>query len=426
MRNQLSTRNTLVGRRAFLGAAFLAATLAPTASGQACFGPDNLSGPCWQPTQANLPSFPAFDLPALGLCWKDCTLAGEELAKIEVGAPVFNLCGQYRAPVTVIDSTGAPVLVGDMIMDYTRTWDEVAPFAPAPVQVWRFAVKIDFGSSTPSATAPCYVPAEHAAGLKSFWYGYVDYAHTCTPDGFKESLVLFNNCDRFTHKPGFADVPGVFNPDSTRAIVAPHTAVNPFAPVVTLPPAGPAALEAVRNAADPLLGGTCITEERLSAASVQTLGQGCLCPPAAAGNLFAQRMKGVGTCGVPGAAGGSSFDTLNLFPFAPWFNVMTTSLGRWTSPATYPGDETVSVNEGLFLYTDSCAIATGLPATSFDIFYGASTDEGYPVLGPAGTFVTRKFVDLASNFSADITLPVVFPVLGSVRPTKHLIYLNPE
>jgi len=414
-------------RTLFAALATLAAlSPAPPASGQ-CFGPDGLDvGGCCQPAQAILPQFPPAALPGLGICWDNCTKSAETNLRVQWATPAMPSCAQYTTTVTVIDSAGTPLLGGPMVLDYTRTWTEVDPATGQQFQVWRFVAKADLSSLLPAgAVPPCPVPAclpPLGTQPTAFYYGYADYARECTGGaaGFENSLVLFHGCDFLQHKPVLSSRPGVFHPTSSYAIVAPHTAANPFIAANLPAPGGPLIAEAVRKTS--LAGAlTCVTEERILQGDLAPFITGCLCllaplPPQFTLSLF----RGFGSC--PDAAGiPSNFQSLAFaFPTLPWFHLTTTSIGFWSTPSGYPGEEFVWVDEGLFKYYDSC-----VSNDFFEVNYGATTDQGWPVIASTpGVPVSQRFKDLADNYSAPVVGAHPVPILGHVMPTDHLIYVN--
>ena len=410
-------------RNAFLAAAL--ATLATPIASQLCIGPDNLTGGCWEPRDLNVPQFPPIDLPGLGVCWDKCKPTAQECIAVRLDLPGQNPCGQYSAQLRVDTCSGAPLLEGDAGLDYTRTWTEATPDGLL-YQVWRFALKADLALIQAGA-APCPAPPCLFSHETAFFYGYVDYALRCdgTAFVFENALVLYHACDDFIHRPGLSDKPGVFHPDSTFGIVAPHTAANPFDPTVQMPATGgPLVAEAVRNVAP--AGFKCIAEERIEGGNKVPLIRGCACPLSFDSlQQTAVKLTGVGSCVQPDGAP-SSFATLNFWPTLPWFDMVTTSIGRWTTGASYPGSEHAYVDEGLFLYHDSCVVGGAGEADLLEVHYGGSTKGGYMVLpiSPSGVPLTDRFTDLAANYTSNLTGPPPLPLVGSIRPTFHLIYVN--
>lgn len=421
-----------------LAAPTLAATLALAAPSDAqCFNPDNLTGPCWQITQLNLPQLDAISLEGSGLCWDSCALAGQNCVRIFVDPPSqTGTCGEFKSSMRVFDcSTGAVLLIGDCILDYTRTWVERGVDTAGNAfeyQAWRFCLKADLGLTQPGAFSPtCPVPQSLAVLPSAFFYGYVDYARDCINGTTSNALVLFHNCDHFMHN-ALSDFPGVFEPTTTYAIVGPDTPANPFVPANTImPPGGPLVGEATRTVTDIFGAPICTTEDPISSGLLLPFFQLCFCPfsigsPYQTLSLF----EGTMSCFDPVTLLSGSFEALNFFPTVPWPWLVSSDIGSWTTDASYPGPERVWASEGFFRYTDSC-IASTIPGTnpnSVDIFYGATTAEGlpvFPVVASQPTPMTDKMIDLASNFSYRLGgTGVTLPILGSIRPTDHLIYAN--
>lgn len=336
--------------------------------------------------------------------------------KLSLGAPSPSFCGTFTAPLETFDCAGNVLLKGLVTLDYTRTWEEHAVPGAIPTQVWRFTAKVDLAA--PAGSPPlCPVPScATVPGSTAFYYGYVDYALECASTTFDSAIVLYHGCDEFIHKPAFSSVPGAFHPTKTFALVGPDTVGNPFTPSITLPPAGILVNEAMRRATPNAIG-TCTAEEPIQQGQFQPLISGCLCPlsfqpPQQSGN----RISASAVCG-------GSFTSLNLFPVAPWFELITTSIGRWANASSYPGPEHASVAEGLLLYRDVCD-TSGTAVQSFDIFYGALTQGGYFVPPTPTAVLTDRFLDLASNYSLPVGLPIAFPLFGKVSLTDHLIYVN--
>ncbi|MFG0316838.1 MAG: hypothetical protein ACF8XB_06170 [Planctomycetota bacterium JB042] len=394
------------------------AALAPRADAQLCFGDDNLSnGQCWQPTQANLPQFPGIALPGLGVCWKGCDPNQKEEIKVEFSPPVQTVCSEYVSDVRVTHvPSGVILLIGKAVLNYTRTWGEVGP-NNVQYQVWRMVAKADLTHVVTPGTPPtCYAPL--AAYPSTFFYGYVDYARRCAAGaGFENSLVLWTGCDFLQHRPGISDFPGVALPDLSMAVVAPHTSANPFVPMNLPAPGGVNVDGAVRNLQNPLAP-VCTTNERLGQGAIAPVAAGCLCPlsPVPMQQTLSV-VSGVGTC--PDATGlPSSFASQAIgFPnVLPWFHLIQTSIGTWSTMASYPGQEAAWVNEGLFRTHDSCG-----PADFFEVYYGSTTAKGYPVLHPVALSV---FTDLADNWTVPLAGPYTFPLVGSIRTTDRVIFMT--
>lgn len=406
----------------------LGLALAPLAAAQLCFGPDNLNnGPCCQPVQSNLPLFPPASLPGCTICWTNCTPTGQNNVKIAIGTPVPFHCGQYQAPINVADgTTGAAILQGMLQLDYTRTWSELSP--GGPLQVWRFVAKVDLspvvGTTTPN---PCMVPPQLAPTgpyQTAFYYGYMDYSMLCGQLAMQQSLVLFHGADHFQHKPGLSSRPtlgpGGFHPNRSYAIVAPHTAAQPFLPMNLPAPGGALVNEAMRNTNNPFVPGLCTVEDRISLGNLAPVGQGCFAPFAVAPPQYTIRVfNGQGSC--PNAAGLlAQFSAQNIaFPTLPWVFLVTTSIGTWTNPTLWPGNEAVWVDEGLFRTRDVCA-----GGDNYEVYYGASTQMGFPINTTVPVTPNYSFIDIADNYSTPAAGPYPLPLLGHVMKTEHLIYAN--
>jgi hypothetical protein len=404
--------------------AALVAGTAPTSSAQ-CFGPDGLNnGPCCSVVTPNLPQFPSASLPGLAACWDRCTQGLQRPLKVSWNTPAQPACTEYVTGLTVTDAiTGLPMMAGQMVLNYTRTWREIDP-AGNSIQVWRFTAKADLSALSTALASVCAVPpciAPLGPHPTAFFYGYVDYA-TCNVSGLWENvLVLSHAPDRFIHTPGFSDRPGVFHPGQSYTIIAPHSAVQPFVPGNNLAGGGPLFGEAVRPVNVPGIPPfVCMNEDPVKQGLMQPLGGACLA------NLVLnpkqhtlRQFQGVTSCataaGLPGA-----WTSLNIsFPALPWLHMVTTSVGTWTNPNVYPGVETAWVDEGLFVHQDAC---TG---DFVELKYGGSTRGGWNAILPTPTgVVLTQFTDIADNYTAPLNGPYPFPIMGSIRPTEHLIYVN--
>ena len=400
-----------------------------------CFLPDNLTGPCWEPTELLLPDLPGWELEGSGICYNQCAATSKQQTLLVYDPPVPNGCGQFLSSMKVVDmASGFTVMSGVVTLDYTRTWHEANSATGDDYQVWRFIAKVDLERTSQIPPNACYIPASigpNSPYNEAFWYGYLDWAQNCQTGQFSNVSVLFNNCDDFISHPALSDhpaLPGGFNPGSYRALVAPDNPIQSFDPtVIASPRSGPLFAEAVRNVNNAFAPGFCTYEEELAGGTHQLLGTACMCPLALApAAQSAVHIDGIGTCpdatGVP-----STFSSLQVWNPAigfKWFEMIETSLGTWTDPSIYPGRESVMPTEGFVVYHDSCAaVVGGTPADTLDFMYGAKTSNGFQVIPnpdlPGAN--TQNFLDLASNYSE---AGVFLPMMGSVRPTDHLIYVN--
>jgi hypothetical protein len=387
-----------------------------------CFGPDGLTGPCCVPVIPTLPAFPSVSMPGLGADWDRCTQGLQRKLVVIWPALAPSSCTEFSAPLTVLDqASGLPVLAGKMLIDFTRTWTEVDPIGN-PMQVWRFTVKADL-SIPPGAlivncpTPPCLAPV--GPHPTAFFYGYMDYAACNTANGFQNVLVLEHMPDRFIHAPGLSSMPGIFHPGQAYAIIAPHSAVQPFIPGNAIASGGPLFGEAVRDVNVPGIPPTiCLAEDRIAQGLMTKLGAGCLANITTGPKQHTLRqLQGQTNCPTSSGAPGA-FASLNIsFPTLPWFHMVSTSLGTWSNPNVYPGKEEAWVDEGLFVQQDAC---TG---DVFELKYGGSTRGGWQVL-PNGTPPVTNFTDLVDNYTAPLSGPFPFPIEGNIMPSAHLIYVN--
>jgi hypothetical protein len=401
--------------RAGLAAGASLALVGAAASAQ-CLVPDNLNGPCCAPVVANLPVFPPVTLPGIGICWVNCTPT-QTCTQVTLGMPQQIACAQYSIPFEVRDCAGNLLLISKLHADYTRTWEEFPIAGAPPIQVWRFTIKADMNAGPAPVPLGCPVPTCLGAHPSAFYYGYLDYAQTCQPGGgFEAAVALYHGCDKFQHDPLLSDKPGVFHPGTSYAVVAPSTPANPFIPALSPAPAGPVFAEALRNVPPTTAAATCIAEEPIVQGVVQFLAQACACPFAfVPPQVTARHIQALTACN-------SSINSLNLFPAFPWFEVMSTSLGSWTTAASYPGPERIWADEGIFLHQDTCDTPGALTLFG-EIKYGATTLGGYPAVDFAGQAL-NKFTDLVNNYAVKVGAPIVGPFVGSVYPSRHLAYLN--
>ncbi|MEX1025580.1 MAG: hypothetical protein WD226_10950 [Planctomycetota bacterium] len=387
------------------------ASLAPMARSQACFGPDNLDGLCCDSVSINLPAFPDWSVQGSAVSWTSCNPDPKQPCSITVTAPVPITCDVYSSNFSA--AAGTSIATGTLEMAYSRTWDEVDP-AGNLIQVWRFLVVADLD------TAPIpFLPADDP----SFYYGYVDYARACQVPGplpaWQSALVLFHNCDRFLHAPGISAMPGAFDPARTHAFVAPDNALQPFDHSAIVPPPGGAPIQgALRDPGDPAAA-TCRARDRVPQGILNVLANGCVCP----GSLTlpprnaATQLTAFGQCG----GGALSLDVTGSG--FPWLHLVSTSIGRWMSPAVYPGTESALVYEGPVFWRESCP-----PQNFVDLQYGAGSRGGWDrqIASPTG-IALESMLDLRSNWSVPIPGLIALPIVGTVMPspfTRHVQYYD--
>lgn len=405
--------------RSAAGALLVLALSGAAAFGQPCFGPDNLAGGCCQQVFPTLPAFPGVQLPGLGICWKNCQVGQQNSLRVDWLPPVPSGCTQYTTTLNVTDANNnLPIMSGTLVLDYTRTWDEIDPNGQFH-QVWRFAAKADLSPALVGIVPPCPSPsclAPFGSQPTAFFYGYVDYVEVCGGGGIVENaVVLYHACDFFIHRPGLSDRPGSFHPNESYAIVAPVSSAQPFAILNSPSSSGPLIGDGIRTnlAVVPPL---CLSTNFISSGQMNLLGGACLCPPTAAPKQ--QQFRTISaTLNCPDFTGvQGNFQALNLgFPtLLPWFNLTTTNIGMWTNNNVYPGKEAAWVDEGLFIHNDSC---TG---TFVSTQYGGSTRFGWSILHPV---LLSGLTDLADNYTAPIGGPYSFPIFGSVYPTDRVTFV---
>jgi hypothetical protein len=404
-------------RSSLAGPVFIIASLAaaaPQAAAQC--GPDGFTGLCCTPVTPTLPFFPNARLPGVNICWNGCSVANQVAVTVDWTPLVQVSCTEYITTLTVTDvNSSVPIVTGLMVLDYTRTWDEIDP-SGAIHQVWRFVAKADLSPASPVAwtcEAPNCIPP-NGPHQTAFYYGSVDSAHDCTPGSlFENSIVLHHASDFFIHKPWLSDRPGVFHPKDSYAIVAPHSTAQPFVPMNQIAPNGPFFGEATRDMAS-IAPPPCFDEDYISSGSAKFINALCMSTFSSTPKQHTfRRFTGKGSClnasGLPG-----TFQSLKLaFPTLPWFHLVSTSIGTWTNGSVWPGKESAWVDEGLFIHRNVC---TG---DFLDVNYGATTKDGWMILHPV---LLTTMTDLADNFTLHLGGTGSFPVLGSIRPTEKLIY----
>jgi hypothetical protein len=392
--------------------------------------PDGFTGPCWDPVTPNRPAGvgEGFTIEAGGICWKECAPVEQVPLQVDLGVSNPGMCGTSFS-LRVTDSTsGAIILSGASgFMEYTRTWGETTA-AGALYQVHRFLLRIDLSPIKGATSCPVPACVHPGAFPISYFYGYVDYAVPClskaAPDDhqlIEHSLVLFHNIDGFIHPPIWSALPGAFHKESTYAIVGPDTAAQPFIPANAPHPAGSMSAEAVRTIVSPAGLPACIAEERVAQSSLSLPITGCSCPlDLSIPSLSLSPWSGIGSCPVP-----SLWAAFNFWPTLPWYDLVSTSLGTWSDPDSYPGREHVWANEGLFGYIDGCYTGADVHDTFFEVMYGATTAGGLQIVPGINFWSSDILIDMGSNYSTPSNaMPIPLPFVGFAVPGRHLIYGN--
>ncbi len=410
-----------LSRLAPLAAIAISCAIAPRAAvaQTICSGPDGLgiAGACCQLVTPNLPNFGAVNLPGLGVCYLNCGVGPQNALNIDISPPTLIQCQEYVSSMTVKDiGSGTIIMAGKLYLTYTRTWDEIDP-AGGFHQVWRFAAKADLSAvagGAPVCPLPKCLPP-FSTQPTAFFYGYMDYSSLCGTIISQNSLVLMHQCDFFIHKPGFSSRPGVFHPNESYAIVAPHSTAQLFIPSINPAASGPMFLGGTREVVN-IPGGLCLTTDPLQSGQINNLGGACLCPPTTFPKQHRFRsFQGSNLC--PNAIGvASTFQALTVsFPTLPWFNLVTTNVGRWSNPNVYPGQEAAYVDEGLFIQNEACS------GQWVSIQYGGSTRFGWSIANPV---LITSSTDLADNYTAPLAGPYSFPIFGNVMNTDRVLFVD--
>ena len=390
-------------------ASLIAAAALGTAASAQCNQPDQLQGACCAPTQLNVPNFPSAELFGSALRYDACSAIDlGECVEIKLGAPQPTPnCSVFTSSLEVVDCSGTAVLEGTLRLDYARTWLETGP--GGLMQVWRYLVKVDMMRSSTGVESENIIPSSLDTYDSIFYHGYVDYARRCQSGVLDVVLGLYHGCDRLQHQPGLSFNPGVFDPETQFAIVATSNPAQVFVPNVFPAASQPVTTTALRTTSTPV----CQNRQPGDQGQYLFQGEGCLCPASLNSQQFASiNMRAGSVCG-------SDARTLNVTPNAPWPDLLTISLGNFSDPNLYPGDEQLRVDEGLFLYRDACA-----ESVDYEVFYGVETKNGFPAQPLEGAGQLNHLVDLAGNWINPVNQPLSLPAIGAVLPTRHLIHLT--
>lgn len=382
------------------------------------FIPDNLDGPCCQPTVANIPNLPTTSLQTKYVCWNNCNvgLSGTVLTTFDP-APVA--CGIYLTSVSVTNLPGTlAAWSGRLVMTYSRTWAESSvPGAAPDTQVWRFILN---GDMRPSAALiagfagntcivqPCINPYGrfHVAG-------YIDYALDCNTNTFSVAFAFDHDCDAFEHGTAFSCRPGVFHPGRSYTWVGPAAG---FVCDTNIPTAqGPINCEAFRNNDFNMpLAQICQFEQPIVGGGIGNQGEFCPCNVAAGTQYKVQQFDAATVC----------MSVANSTSVAAWPGLVGKSIGTWTDPMVYPGRESLHIERGHASYTDGCTNTQSRP-----YFIGVQTQGGFTtskivVVAGGGISlvpVSDRLIDLGNA-----TLPNLnaAPQIGKLSISDRLIYFN--
>jgi len=354
--------------------------------------PDGLDGgPCCSPAQPDIPKPPPFTQDCLGICWTDCNVEAVQncYARWSVASTNLAPCAIRNMGLRIFDASATLKWRGRLRVQYSRTWREVDDTG-APIQVWRYLANGNLRPTASAGTAPCPVPACAAAfGGRVRFTGYLDMARSCVDPTLPPSFAwMLNHApDEIDHSPGFPRA-GSFHPDRSFSFVGPSAGFIP----TSLQPIemGASDQEASRrvnlNSGVPM----CTFEEAIDLA-INPVTEYCLGIPTPGTAQFAlSDLSITGACGTSAVSGG---------PFLPGFISM--SIGRWSDPTTYPGEEGLRWNTGGYFFDDCFGI--GRP----DVFFGVTTLAGhdaFTIPSVAGTLsepLLPTFIDQCNALRSD-------------------------
>ena len=398
-----------------LGLLLLAFSLvAGTASAQ-CLMPDNLEGTCCAPASADLPTFPDLDVGVKYICWRNCdvNLDVNLLTKVK-HMPVG--CGLSLIRFDITNASGmVDIWKGKLIGSYSRTWMEISPTSSVPnTQVWRWLVNGDFQIDPAIVTAygsnPCVVPPSYAVYNRILVTGYVDYAYNCDTNTWSIAYALGHECDLFEHDNTFSNRPGSFGNARSYSWVAPAAGFvpNPLLPIAE----GSIVNDGIRDYDFSMpLANICTAEQPVAQGNHFKTDEYCPCLSANALPQFTiSRLNAVSICGT----------SVSSITEGIWPGHLSKSIGRWTDPTTYPGTESLHLQQGFFAYQDGC---TGIDNRYY--MKGVQTQGGYDVLDFEGTIlvpVSNRLIDLGS--AIPLSLNPFTPAVGRRYVSDRMVYLN--
>jgi hypothetical protein len=380
----------LRARKLFAASCFMLALVVPRLGAQ-CAPSDGLDGgPCCAPAPLQVPR-PKFQQQALGICWQNCNVSATATYVADWTAlqPGFGPgsvapCGWFTTNVELKSGTIVRWR-GKLNATYARTWLEIDG-AGNTYHVWRFLLNGDLHATSAAGPIPCPVPpCAPAFQNRVRFTGYVDYARNCSANAFQFAWMLSHVCDSIDHDPSYARG-GAFHPDRSYTFVGPATGFvpGPLQPIE----AGATPFESLRRWRVPPVGATgpvqCEFEERLATASLNPLSNFCLCAGGPTQQWVLSDLQVLGACGTNVQGGGAGLPYLSM------------GIGAWTIPGTFPGQESLRWNTGLYLYSDPCN-----GAVLDEFFFGVTTMGGYSAFqylasGP-GPALPPKFVDQANS-----------------------------
>ncbi len=180
-------------------------------------------------------------------------------------------------------------------------------------------------------------------------------------------------------------------------------------------PQGPIFFDATRDFGS-LVPPFCLTSDPMLSGQVTTFGGFCLTTLANGPKQhWLRSVAGQGACLNTSGQNGSFQSVALNFPTLPWFHLVSASIGQWTNPNVWPGNERAWVDEGVFIHQNVC---TG---NWVNVNYGATTKDGWQILHPV---LLTTFTDLADNYNAPLFGPYPGPIVGNVKLSTKLIYVT--
>lgn len=362
-------------------AALVAVVLSAPAKAQ-CIGDDGLNtGNCYQVVQANLPQFPALRSLGQWVPYRNCSVGNAIKTSLGLPAPQQIACGYYTMTGVRLRDANTGMLLWDpsalWLMVYSRTWMEtpVINNQPQRVQVWRFLVNADVKPSNQLMAAhPVHdpnfdylIPASVYNGNPQpvHYSGYIDYAYNCSTNRWSFVFGVQHACDVFTHNP-FSAYPLGGHPNWSYVTVAPSN----FTPSTTLPGiTGTIMGDGMRMYR---FGNwpRCESEQPITnAGAMQRIQRKCPCGPTP--SLNGQFIEYVSR-----ARSDCRSSAVSITPFnALWGGSVQMSVGTFTDPNSYPGQESLYFNWDPTFYVDGRT-----NTQSIELFVGVGTQKGWPAI----------------------------------------------
>jgi len=347
--------------------------------------------PCCTLVTPNLPVIPPISQSARFVCFRDCSPQINQNLCVDIGAPqpvIVNgpVCGVYLIQFKIKTCGSNQVLwQGKMRAHYARNWLENDPGGNV-YGVWRFLLNGDLKSTafllgSSAGTNPNVVPACRASFGGIYVGGYVDYAFDCNNATWTAAWTLNHDCDKIHHQAGSprpAPSSG-FHPTRSFTFLGPGAGFVVDS-ATTPTPVGPIGNEALRRNDWSTIPNICRGEEQVGG-FLNQLGSFCTC----SGSPAANAQYDLADVSTMGACGSGSFASA----LGPYYQKR---IGRWTSPAVFPGLEHLTLGMGDLDYSNACNL---LVTTEF--FEGVGTLGGFTATAYTGTPLGRTFLDLGSS-----------------------------